>query len=144
MEASVEFYTRICCTKTCSFFKGKGALILIDCFRNYWMLAFFKTLIHWCAGLDFHTFSALWKTWLPFSAEALKSNWEVRENSKISVKIPIKIIPQNRFLFLMTKSCHRMAHTLKFNKLVCAFSIFEEIMHRTCIFFGFYAKHNST
>ena len=37
--------------------------------------------------------STLWKTWLQFSVEALKSNMELGEKSKESFKMPIKTIP---------------------------------------------------
>ena len=56
----------------------------IRMFWDFWISTkHLKLFVQWHAGLNFHTFPALWKRWAKFIAEALKLSIEVGKNNKL-------------------------------------------------------------
>ena len=98
--------------------------------------------MQWHTGFNFLTFHALWKTWLQFKDEALKSTMEVGEKSKTSVKIPIKITHHgDRPVFLTKLICRKISMLIEISdpwNCLRIYYFWANKTHRAC---EFYVKH---
>ena len=93
--------------------------------------------VQWRTRINFRKFRVLWKTWLQFSVKPLKSNTEVGENSKTSVKMLTITIPHRDRPLI----CCKIARTSKFQiaNMAPIFSILGQIKYIAHA--SFYVKH---